>query len=121
MLIALWIINILLALVMLGAGGMKLAKTKDDYVKGGMGWAENVSSTNIKLIGLLEVIGAVGLILPLALDIAAVLSPIAAIGLAIIMIGAVFTHLRRKEGVGMQVVLVLLAAASAVIGFIEVL
>jgi hypothetical protein len=64
MLIALWIINIILALVMLGAGGMKLAKSKDAYVAGGMGWAENVSSTNIKLIGLAEVVGAVGLILP---------------------------------------------------------
>ncbi|MGO3139397.1 MAG: DoxX family protein [Galactobacter sp.] len=121
MLVALWIINILLACVFLGAGGVKLAKSKDAYVAGGMGWAESVAPANIKLIGLAEVLGAAGLILPLALDIAAVLTPIAAICLCIIMIGATGTHLRRKETSSFQIVITLLCAASAVLGFIELL
>ena len=49
MTVALWIINILLALVFLAAGGMKLVKSKEAYVAGGMKWAESVSAANIKL------------------------------------------------------------------------
>ncbi|MET9423989.1 DoxX family protein [Streptomyces sp. NPDC006540] len=48
-------------------------------------------------IGALEVLGAVGLILPAVLDIAPVLVPLAAVGLALITVGAVVTRLRRHE------------------------
>jgi hypothetical protein len=48
-------------------------------------------------IGALEVLGAVGLILPAVLDIAPVLVPLAAVGLALIMVGAAVTRLRRHE------------------------
>jgi hypothetical protein len=48
-------------------------------------------------IAALELLGAAGLILPGALDIAPVLVPIAATGLAVLMAGAIVTHIRRKE------------------------
>ena len=50
-------------------------------------------------------LGAIGLILPRALNIAPVLTPLAAVGCAIVMIGAVVTHIRMKDykGTGMPV------------------
>jgi uncharacterized membrane protein YphA (DoxX/SURF4 family) len=51
----------------------------------------------IKLIGALELLAAIGLILPAVLDIAPVLVPLAATGLAVTMVGAAIVHIRRKE------------------------
>jgi DoxX-like family len=63
----------------------------------GMGWVEDFSPGAVKSIGTLEVLAAVGLILPAALGIAPVLVPLAAVGLAVLMAGAIITHLRRHE------------------------
>ncbi|WP_028131252.1 DoxX family protein [Serinicoccus marinus] len=120
MLLALWIINGLLALAFLGAGGMKLLRGKDALAASGMSYVEDFSAGTVKLIGALEVLGAVGLIVPLLTGIVPVLTPIAAIGLAIIMIGAVVTHIRRKEPPLFPAILGVLAVASAVLGFIAV-
>jgi len=114
--IDLWVIAGVVALAMFGAGATKLAKSRDQVVASGMGWAEEFSPTQVKAIGALEVLGALGLILPAALGIAETLTPIAAIGIALVMAGAVITHLRRserKELVG-PVVLGALAAFVAV-------
>jgi hypothetical protein len=64
---------------------------------GPMSWAARVSDRQFRAIGLLEVAGAVGLILPGALGIAQVLTPLSAVGLALAMVGAVLTHLRLGE------------------------
>jgi uncharacterized membrane protein YphA (DoxX/SURF4 family) len=121
MLIALWILNGLLALVFLGAGLMKLARPKAALASSGMAYVEDFSATQVKLIGLVEVIGAVGLILPLLLDVAPVLTPIAAVGLVVTMIVATAVHARRKENVVPTIVLAVLAIVSAVLGFLVVL
>ena len=120
MLIALWILNGLLALAFLGAGLMKLARPKAALASSGMAYVEDFSATQVKLIGLVEVLGALGLILPLLLNIAPVLTPIAAVGLALVMIAATVVHLRRKESPVPTVVLAVLAIASAVLGFIAI-
>ena len=120
MLIALWIVNILLAAAMLGAGTMKSIKTKEAIVAGGMAWADDFQPAAIKGIGALEVVGAVGLIVPLATGILPILAPIAATGLAIVMMGAVAVHRRRNEPVMPALAFAILAIASAVIGFIAV-
>jgi uncharacterized membrane protein YphA (DoxX/SURF4 family) len=122
MLVALWIVNVLLALAFLGSGGMKLARSKADLQKAGMGWTENYPAAAVKLIGAAEVAGAIGLILPLATDIAPVLTPVAAVCLFVVMVGAVVTHLRRKERAYLgPLVLGILSVASAVLGFLVVL
>lgn len=119
MLIALWALNIVLALAFLGAGAMKLLRSKSELRKAGMAWTENVSATNVKLIGAVEVIGAVGLIVPMGTDIVPVLTPVAATCLVAVMIGAVVTHLRRNErSYTAPLALALIAAASAIIGFL---
>ena len=66
-------------------------------------------------------IGAFGLILPLATGIAPILAVLAGTGIAIIMIGAVVVHLRRKESAAPALVLAVLGVASAVLGFLVVL
>ncbi len=107
--IALWIVAGLLALAFLGAGAMKATKSKEDIVAGGMGWAEDFSPAMIKVIGIAEVLGAIGLILPPLVDVAPVLSPIAALALAGTMVGAVLVHAKRKEPVAPALVLGLLS------------
>ncbi len=114
-----WILQIVLALAFLAAGGMKLARPKPALVGAGMGWADDFSDTAIKGIGALEVIGAVGLILPALTGIAPVLTPIAALGLAAVMAGAVVVHVRRKESVVPPLVLGVLSLALAVILFTQ--
>ncbi|RGE20358.1 DoxX family protein [Leucobacter sp. wl10] len=121
MLIALWIVNALLALAFLAAGGTKLARPKDALAARGMGYVEDFAAPTIKAIGALEVLGALGLVLPLATGIAPVLTPLAAVGLTITMIGAIVVHARRRESPAPAVALGVLSAASAVLGFITLL
>ena len=118
MLIVLWILNAVLALAFLGSGGLKIVRSREALASTRLGWATDFSVASVKLIGLVEVVGAVGLILPLLLDTAKVLSPLAAIGLFVIMIGAVVVHVRRHEAPTPAVILAVLSAASAVIGFV---
>ncbi|WP_341976782.1 DoxX family protein [Microbacterium sp. LWO13-1.2] len=121
MLIALWIVNGLLALAMLGGGAMKLITPKETLAARGMAWTEDFSVGAVKAIAALEVVGALGLILPLLTGVAPILAPLAGVGLAIIMIGATVVHLRRREPFAPALVLALLGVASAVLGFLVVL
>jgi uncharacterized membrane protein YphA (DoxX/SURF4 family) len=95
--LALWIIAIVLAVGFAASGLMKLVRSKEQLVGSGFGWAEDFSPTRIRLIGVAEILGAVGLILPAALHIAPILVPLAAVGLALVMVGAAVVHARRKE------------------------
>jgi DoxX-like family len=112
-----WILQIVLAAAMLGAGGMKLARPKPALVGAGMGWADDFTDSNVKLIGAVEVLGAIGLILPWLTGIAPVLTPIAAVGIALVMAGAVVTHVRRKENFVPPLVLGVIALVVAVLRF----
>jgi uncharacterized membrane protein YphA (DoxX/SURF4 family) len=113
--IVLWVLAGLLAAVFLAAGSAKLAQPKEKLVASpNMAWATDFSHGLIKLIGTLEVLAAVGLILPAALDIVPVLVPLAAVGLVLIMIGAAATHARREESQAVVTNVVLLAVAALV-------
>lgn len=94
--IALWIVQILAGIAFLMAGGMKLMQPKEKLAEK-MAWVEDFDANIIKGIGLLEVLGAIGIILPHRLDILSLLTPLAAIGLVLTMIGAAIVHLRRNE------------------------
>lgn len=90
------IVQILTALAFAGAGIMKLTQPKVK-LQTNMGWVEDFSQNQVRLIGLLELLGAIGLILPVLLNILPWLTPIAAAGLVLTMIGAAITHIRRGE------------------------
>jgi uncharacterized membrane protein YphA (DoxX/SURF4 family) len=113
--LVLWVAAAVLAAVFLAAGAMKLTQPKDKLAQSGMGWTEDFSPGAIKAIGALEVLAAIGLIVPAALDIVPDLVPVAAIGLVVLMLGAAVTHLRRKESqmVAVNVVVIALAAFVA--------
>jgi uncharacterized membrane protein YphA (DoxX/SURF4 family) len=112
--IALWIIAGLLAVAVLASGAMKLARPKEKLAAFGMGWVEDFSAGAVKAIGALEVLAAVGLILPAALGIAPVLVPLAAVGLVVLMVGAIITHLGRHEAQVIASPMALLALAVLV-------
>ena len=79
-------------------------------LKEGMAWVEDFSPGIIKELGILEILAAIGLVVPPLVDIAPILTPIAASGLAVTMVGAAVTHTRRTgEGKNVMVNLVLLA------------
>jgi uncharacterized membrane protein YphA (DoxX/SURF4 family) len=114
--LALWIIAGLLAVAFLGAGAGKLIMPKEKIaaITPSARWVEDFSAGSVKAIGALEVLAAVGLVLPAALDIAPVLVPLAALGLVMLMVGAVITRIRRHEAKFMVADLVYLALAGFV-------
>ena len=112
MTIALWIAQGLGALVFLVTGTLKLVMPKEKLV-GKMHWAATWPAGRIKLLGLAEVMGAIGLVLPAALHIAPVLTPIAAVCLAALMLGAVQTHRRLHESFAPALVLTFVCIAIA--------
>lgn len=103
----LWTLQILLAAAFLIAGGLKVTRTTDQ-LRPMMPWVDDYRPERVKAIGIAEILGAIGLILPWALDIAPVLTPLAAVGLGLIMIGAIYVHERRKELPIAQIVLLIL-------------
>ena len=109
--IALWIVQGLLAVAFLGAGASKLSQPKEKLLKN-MAWVEDFSQPAVRLIGAAEVIGAIGVVLPALTGVLPWLTPLAALGLVLLMVGAALTHLRRKEygNVAINAVLLVLAA-----------
>jgi uncharacterized membrane protein YphA (DoxX/SURF4 family) len=112
--IALWIIAGLLAVAFLVSGVMKLVQPKEKLAAFGFGWVEDFSAGSVKAIGILEILAAVGLILPAVFDIAPVLVPLAALGVVLLMVGAIITHLRRHEAKVLASPVALLALAVLV-------
>jgi uncharacterized membrane protein YphA (DoxX/SURF4 family) len=112
--IVLWVIAGLLAATFAAAGLMKLTQPKEKLATNGP-WVEDFPLATVRAIGALEVLAAVGLILPALLDIAPVLVPLAALGLVLLMAGAAITHLRRHETSVLPINAVLLILAAIVV------
>lgn len=94
--VAYWVLAGLLALTFLGSGGVKVAMPADRL--GAMWpWTRDVPLRFVRLIGTLEVLGAIGLILPRLTDIAPGLSVAAAVGLVLTPLGGMVLHVRRGE------------------------
>ncbi|WP_375389050.1 DoxX family protein [uncultured Amnibacterium sp.] len=117
MTVAYWIVAGLLALLYVAVGLMKIARPREKLASSGMGWVQSTSNTGVKLIGALEVLGAIGLILPPLTHVLPWLAIAAAVGLVVLQIGAVVTHVRRGElrNLPVNAVLIVLAAVAAVL------
>lgn len=118
--IVLWILQVLLALLFGASGTMKAVSQKESLKKSGgerMAWVDSLSDTNLKIVGGLEVLAAIGLILPLATGILPWLTPLAAVGLILTMIGAIALHLQRGDGAPSIVTNVVLLAISAFVAY----
>jgi hypothetical protein len=107
-----WILGIALALVYLAAGGAKVTQSRDKLLaQPNMAWVNDFSGSQVKMIGTLELLGAVGVVVPWLIDVAPALTPIAGIGLAALQGGAMITHFRRGERQMLPINLVLLIVA----------
>lgn len=110
-----WIVQILLALAFIGAGIMKVTQPIDKLGER-MKWVYDIQpSSLVRVIGALEILGALGIILPALTGILPWLTPIAAGGLVLTMVGAFLlsvTHGRYGEAAAN---LVLLALAAFII------
>ena len=109
----LWLLQIVLALVFLGLGLLKVTRSRERLLTVAP-WVEDYPAPVVTAIGVLELLGAAGLVLPAVLGVATVLVPVAATGLAILMLAAVVTHLLRHENQQATAPAVLLLAAVAV-------
>lgn len=115
------VIQVLLALVLAGAGLGKLTQPYDK-LSARMAWVNDFKPNIIRLIGGLEALAAIGIIAPLLIRSLLPITTPAAVGLALVMAGAVITHLRRGEYpmlVGNLVLLglALLVAYGRLVGF----
>jgi len=111
--IALWIAQALLAAIMVAAGAPKLLLPRARLAEK-MSWTKDAPAALVKLLGLAELLGAVGLILPRLTGIAPILTPIAAACVSLILVGALATKLRHHESPALPVVAMLLAVLIAV-------
>lgn len=112
--IALWALQVIIALLFLMAGGTKAFQY--EKAKASMPWVKDVSKGLVTFIGAVEVLGAIGLVLPMLIGLPAILTPLAAAGLALTMLLAAGFHLKRAgegKAVPMNLVLMLLSAFVA--------
>lgn len=107
---ALWIVQILAGLAF-GMAGLGKLTMPLDKLKARMAYVEDFSLPFIRFIAACELLGGIGLILPALTGILPILTPLAASGLVIIMLGAVATHVRRGEYAVIAINLVLLLMA----------
>jgi uncharacterized membrane protein YphA (DoxX/SURF4 family) len=116
--VAYWILAGLLALAFVFSGIFKILQSKEQLRSKGMEWTVDYSQNAIRGIGAAEILGAVGLIVPPLTGIAPVLAPIAAVGLLVIMVGAIRAHLKRGGTFIPNIVLGFLAIVVAILGII---
>lgn len=96
MTIAVWIVSGILAALYLFAGFSK-ATQKPDKLRANFPYVETVGVPQTRVIGVLEILGAIGLIVPVLTGILPWLSTVAAIGLVLVQVGAIIVHVIRKE------------------------
>ncbi len=110
----LWILQVLLALVFLASGLVKLIKPKEVLVER-LPILAAYRPLTVRLIGLVEVLGAIGVVVPLAVGVAPGLVPWAALGLASVMVAAAVAHAERSDFKPLAMHAALLVMAVAVV------
>lgn len=111
--IGLWVAQGLLAIAFGMAGFMKITMPVEELAKNGMSFVTNYGIGTVRFIGISEVLGALGLLLPAALRIKPILTPLAAVGIAIIMVLATSYHFTHNEPFAPTIILFLLASFVA--------
>ncbi|GAA2314034.1 DoxX family protein [Streptomyces violaceusniger] len=110
--VAYWIVAGPLALFYLYGGGVKVVRSRE-RLRPMMAWVDTTPMAAVRAIGVIEVLGAIGLILPPLTGIAPWLALAAAIGFVVLQIGATRVHLRRGDRqVALNITLFLVAAVT---------
>ena len=118
MIIAYWVVAGILAFVYLLVGGTKIIRSRAQLEESGMSWVRGANPAVVKLVGLIEILGAVGLIVPPLTNTAVLLAPLAAIGLVLVQAVTIGVHMQMKDvrSLPINIALLLLAFAAAWIG-----
>jgi putative oxidoreductase len=111
--VVLWILQVVLAVAFLAAGAMKLTQPLAELAVS-LPWTADVPGALVRFIGVAEVLGGLGLVLPAATRILPRLTPIAAAALAIDMVLATLFHLVRGEAMMAPITLLLVALLAFV-------
>jgi uncharacterized membrane protein YphA (DoxX/SURF4 family) len=93
----LWIVQGLIGFAFFMGGTMKILKGHGAMGNDPDNWTRKLPLPFVRFIGVAEVTGALGVVLPRALDTAVGLTPFASLGLLVIMIGAAQFHIRNRE------------------------
>ncbi|MFI6817903.1 DoxX family protein [Nonomuraea sp. NPDC050328] len=109
----LWVLQILLGLMFL-VGGLVKAFAPKERLQPRTPYVEDFTQSQVRMIGAVEALGGLGVILPWATGIAPVLTPIAALGLAVTMAVAARVHVRRKEPFTVNLVIAAVAIVIAI-------
>ncbi|WP_049560533.1 DoxX family protein [Nonomuraea sp. SBT364] len=109
----LWVLQAALAVVFGLAGAAKSTLPKE-RLRPALAWVDDFGPGQVRLIGAVELLAALGLVLPALTGIAPVLTPLAATGLAVVMVLAAAVHARRKEPPAIAVNVVLLVPAVVI-------
>jgi uncharacterized membrane protein YphA (DoxX/SURF4 family) len=119
--LTLWIIQIVLAAVFAGSGIAKTTMSRQRLIDSGQTGIAVYPMPVVRITAVCELAAAAGLVLPWATGIAAALTPLAASGLCVVMVGAGYAHVRLREprSVLVNVVLFTAALTVAVARFIE--
>jgi len=115
--LVLWILQVLLALGVLASSYGHTLGFETTKVRPGMEWLGDVGRDRMRVIGVLEILGALGLVLPAATGILPWLTPLAALGLAVLMGLAAVYHLRRPNESRNVVLNVILGVLALVIAY----
>ena len=108
-----WIFQVLLALVFIGAANMKLTSSVEKMIErkqlppGG-------NPVPLRILGILELLGSIGIILPRLINVYPVLTPIAAICFCAVLIGAFSTHVKSKESKMLPLIIVSFVLSAVV-------
>ena len=113
--IAYWIVAGILALAYLFSGVTKLVRSKAHLEASGQRWVAGARPSFIKFVGVVEILGALGVILPPAFSVLVILAPLAAIGLVLVQAVAIGVHMQIRDvkTLPVNIVLLILAFATA--------
>ncbi|TDO27793.1 DoxX-like protein [Kribbella sp. VKM Ac-2527] len=111
--VSLWVLQIVLAGMFAMSGITKSTQPRRKLL-GKLRWVEDYSAGTVRFIGIVELLGAIGLVVPAATGIVPVLTPLAATGLAVVMALATNTHRRRREPSAIAFTAVLFAVAVVI-------
>lgn len=111
--IVLWVLQGLLGALFIFVGFTKISMPINDLAEAGMTFVNSFSEGMVRFIGVSELLGGLGLILPALLRIRPILTPLAAAGLAIVMVLAAGFHISKGEDMVQNIVLFVLFAFIA--------
>jgi DoxX-like family len=113
--ITLWIVQGLVATVFAASGSQKATRSREALVASGQTGVQDLSLPFVRFVAWCELLGAVGLLLPGIMHVATWLTPLAASGFAILMVGAASIHSKRHEPRTVATNLVLLALSVLIV------